>query len=120
MDSWLACHDFEHMASEDLPSKGGRCTLNLLRFEHPIFGEEVRRGGARSECRPLHFTTVQNYKGSALKPGRRLDENSLKQVRKRNALLEVGGGSIKNSSEKVRQECSYSSAEAEIASSIFL
>ncbi|GFY62712.1 putative voltage-activated potassium channel [Trichonephila inaurata madagascariensis] len=46
----------------------------------------------------FHFNKIE---GSALNPGRRLDENSLKQVRKRNALLEVGGGSIKNSREKV-------------------
>ncbi|GFX32675.1 hypothetical protein TNCV_888131 [Trichonephila clavipes] len=37
-DSWLMCHEFEPSAAEDLPCRGGRCSLNLSRLKRPPVG----------------------------------------------------------------------------------
>ncbi|GFX98283.1 hypothetical protein TNCV_4909261 [Trichonephila clavipes] len=45
MDSWKACHEFDHNTSEDPPCREERCTLNMSRFKRPLIGVKVGREG---------------------------------------------------------------------------
>ncbi|GFT23442.1 histone-lysine N-methyltransferase SETMAR [Trichonephila clavipes] len=48
--SWLACHEMEPSTTEDLPCRGGRCTLNMWRLKCPPLGVvwKLGEGGASS------------------------------------------------------------------------
>ncbi|GFS83759.1 hypothetical protein TNCV_610931 [Trichonephila clavipes] len=70
MDSWQACRELEPCSTEDLPCKGGGCTLNMPRLKRPPVevvwnphdAEDWRREGVQLRCGPRHLTVTQHCK----------------------------------------------------------